>query len=124
MPGCGLYSARSRHRLRAPISKGSVGQPPRKPGRHGGPPDSGAGCEGQAGGIRGVFFGLRRHTDSAEARRHDAESDLALRGRQTCQRVLHDFVLPLLRPGNRLPALLQYFRAAAGSGFPIFRRAG
>ena len=45
----------------------------------------------------------------AQARGHDTESDLAICGCQTGQRALHDFVLPLLRAGNGLPALLQYF---------------
>jgi len=36
--------------------------------------------------------------------------------------MLHALVLPLLRPGDRLSAVLQYFRAAAGSFFGLLGR--
>src|SRR5262249_23703585 len=84
----------------------------------------GARCESEAGGICGIVVCLWRHSDSAEARGNDSESDLAVCGGEARKRVLHDFVLPLLRPRDGLLALLQYFWAATGPYVAILRRAG
>ena len=54
----------------------------------------------------------------------DAQSHLAVRGCEVGQRVLHDFVLSLLRTGNGLLALLQYLWTTAGPDFALFRGSG
>jgi UDP-glucose 4-epimerase len=49
-------------------------------------------------------------TPTCPSTKHDTGSDLSLRRCQAGQRTLHDFVLPLLRIGNRRAALLQHLR--------------
>ena len=124
LPGRGLHLSRSRHSFGAQVREGSARQQSGQRRRHRACPDRRARCWRQASGIRGLVLRLRRHAHASQARSDDTESDLALRGRQTGQRVLHDVVLPLLRPGDRQPALLQHLRSAPGSDVALLGRAG
>ncbi len=52
------------------------------------------------------------------------EPHFPLCGGQAGQRILHDFFLPLLWPGDCVPALFQRLWPAAGSDFAVLRRSG
>ena len=54
----------------------------------------------------------------SQAGRNAAQPDLSLRRRQAGQRILHDILLSLLRPGDRLPAVLQRLRSTSGPFSP------
>ena len=78
-------------------------------------------CEGLACHLCVVVVGLWRYTDAAEKRGHGSQRNLSVRRLKTCRRVLHDFLLALLRSGDGLPAILQHFWATTGPTLAVFR---
>ena len=65
-----------------------------------------------------------KHTDAAQKRGHGAQRNLPVRRLKACKRVLHDFLLALLRSGDGLPAILQHCWATTGPTLAVFRCAG
>src|SRR5262249_27302694 len=102
----------------------SAGQQPGKRRWNREHPDRCAGCEGEAGGVCGIILGVWRYADAAQARRDEAESDLALCSGEAGERVLHGVVLSVLWTGDGVPAVLQYFWPTAGSDVAVLWSAG
>ena len=106
-------SSTGRDSLRAEIRSRSPGQQPRQHRRHRQRTGRRARRQSKARRLRRLILRLRRHSHAAQARSHDARSHFSLRRRQTRQRALHDFFLPLLRPRNRVPCVTSTFSARA-----------
>ena len=73
-------------------------------------------------GLRRVVGRVRRRSGAAQGRDHGAGADLAVRRQQAGRGGRVAGLRARLRPGDRLPALLQRVRAAAGSALGIRRR--
>ncbi len=75
--------------------------------------------EGPARRLRRVVGGVRRRPRAAEDRDDGARADLALRRIEAGRRAVHADLRPRVRAGDRLPALLQRVRSAAGSAVRV-----
>ena len=75
------------------------------------------------GGLCGVLLGVRRYRGAAQSGDHGAAAEIALRAAEAGGRILLHGIRGRLRPGNRVAALFQRLRPAAGPLQPLFRRA-